>query len=128
MSASVKMRQLESKISDLQTQYQRLLPQRQQDIATLITYLDLASMEDASLVGGLMFVKNKVTTQDPIVEGWQSAGEKFLRRKQKNTLRVFSEKTAPSKAAATFNSTPKLPESHPQSRKEQDAKTTELSS
>ncbi|MBL8676331.1 MAG: hypothetical protein JNJ47_02740 [Alphaproteobacteria bacterium] len=85
MSASVKMRQLQSKISDLQTQYQYLLPQRQEDIATLITSLDLASMEDAFLVGGLLFVKDKVTTQDPIAEDWQSAGEKFLRQaKSKN--------------------------------------------
>ena len=87
MSASVKMRQLQSKISGLQVQYQHLLTQRQQDIATLITSLDLASMEDASLVGGLLFVKDKVTTQDPIAEGWLSAGEKFLRQtKSKNTI------------------------------------------
>ena len=89
MSASLKpvrgrsaksMRQIASKISDLQVQYQHLLTQRQQDIAALITSLDLASMEDASLVGGLMFVKNKVTTQDPIVEGWRNTGERFLRQ------------------------------------------------
>ena len=108
MSASVKMRQLESKISDLQTQYQRLLPQRQQDIATLITFLDLASMEDAALVGGLMFVKSKVTTQDPIVEGWRNAGERFLRQTKSKNLSSFTVNSAPQKAN---RSSQKQPES-----------------
>lgn len=104
MSTSVKMRQLQSKISDLQVQYQHLLPQRQQDIATLLTFLDLASMEDASLVGGLLFVKDKVITQDPIVEGWRSAGEKFLRQTK-------SKNKAPSKRPTKPHST------HPSSSK-----------
>ena len=101
MSTSVKMRQLQSKISGLQTQYQHFLIQRQQDIATLITSLDLASMEDASLVGGLMFVKSKVATQDPIVEGWQNAGEKFLRQAK-------SKNNTPSKKPTKPHSTPQL--------------------
>ena len=107
MSASLKpvrgrsaksMRQIASKISDLQSRYQRLLTQRQEDIAILITSLDLASMEDASLVGGLMFVKSKVTTQDPIVEGWRNAGERFLRQTK-------SKNTAPSKKPTGPHST-----------------------
>ena len=95
MSTSVKIRQLESKISDLQAQYQHLLPQRQQDISALITSLDLASMEDSSLVGGLMFVKNKVTTQDPIVEGWRNAGERFLRQTKSKSNSPSKKPTGP---------------------------------
>ena len=107
MSASVKpvrgrsaksMRQIASKISDLQVQYQHLLTQRQQDIATLIASLDLASMEDTLLVGGLIFVKNKITAQDPIVEGWRNAGERFLRQTK-------SKNTAPSKKPTGPHST-----------------------
>ena len=132
MSVSLKLRQLESKISTLQSHHQALLKDRREEIAALITSLELAHVEDNILLGALLFLKDKVTTQDPtgiaLVEAWQDAGDRFLRRKQKHSSRVPSEKIAPSKAAATSNSTSKLPESHPQSRKEQDAKTTELSS
>ena len=75
------MRQLESKIADLQNQYQHHLKQRQQDIAFLITSLDLSSLEDNILIGGLLYLKDKITTQDPMVEGWQHAGDRFLRRR-----------------------------------------------
>lgn len=89
MSASLKpvlgrqirgMRQLESKISDLQTQYEFLLKERQQHITTFIATLELASLEDPLLIGGLLFIKEKVTEKDPILEAWRDAGEKFLRR------------------------------------------------
>ena len=64
------MRHLESKISDLQNQYQSLLKERQKDITTFIATLDLASLEDPLLVGGLIFIKEKVTGKDPILEVW----------------------------------------------------------
>ena len=126
MSVSLKLRQLETKISTLQTQHQTLLKDRQQEIAGLITSLELAHVEDNLLIGALLFLKDKISTQDPILEAWQDAGERFLRRKQKKSPRIFSENTAPSKAATTSNPKPKLSESHTQQRKEQDAKTTEL--
>ncbi|MBX9621541.1 MAG: hypothetical protein K2X28_05900 [Alphaproteobacteria bacterium] len=130
MSVSLKLRQLESKISTLQTQHQTLLKDRQQEIAGLITSLELAHVEDNLLIGVLLFLKDKITTQDPtgltMVEAWRDAGDRFLRRKQKKSPRIFSENTAPSKAATTSNPKPKLSESHTQQRKEQDAKTTEL--
>ena len=81
------MRQLESKILDLQSQYQHLLTQRQQDITALIATLDLASLEDALLVGGLLFVKDKVTTQAPIVEDWRNTGDRFLRKQEPKNQR-----------------------------------------
>ena len=126
MSVSIKLRQLESKISNLQIHHQNLLKDRRQEIAALITSLELAPVEDNILFGGLLFLKDKITTQDPMVEVWQDVGDRFLRRKQKNTPRIPSGKTAPSNAAAMSISTPKSSESHPQSRKEQNAKTTEL--
>jgi len=126
MSVSLKLRQLESKISTLQTQHQNLLKDRQQEIAGLITSLELAHVEDSILFGALLFLKDKISTQDPILETWGDAGDRFLRRKQKNSPRIPSGKAAPSKSAATSVPTHKLSESHPQQRKEQDAKTTEL--
>ncbi len=60
MSASKQLRQLESRISDLQNQHQRLLKERQQEIAILLTAVDLAHLDDKILVGGLLFLKEKL--------------------------------------------------------------------
>lgn len=76
------MLQIKTKITALQHQYDHLLQQRQQDIAQLITALDLASLEDQILVGALLFIKDKIAIQDPMVEDWQQAGMRFLRRPQ----------------------------------------------
>ncbi len=80
MSVSLKLRQLESKISTLKTQHQNLLKDRQQEIAGLITSIELAHIEDNLLLGALLFLKNKITTQDPMVEAWRDTGDRFLRR------------------------------------------------
>ena len=80
MNASLKISQIESKISELQSQKQHLLEERQKEIAVLIATLGLTSLEDKVLIGGLQFLKHKITTQDPIVEVWHAAGERFLRR------------------------------------------------
>jgi len=80
MSASTKLRQLESKLSSLQNQHQILLKERQQEIAVLLSTIDLAHLDDKVLVGGLLFLKDKITNQDPIVEAWRDAGETFLQR------------------------------------------------
>ena len=118
MSASIKpvrgrqirgMRQLESKISDLQAQYQSLLKERQQDITTFIAALDLASLEDPLLIGGLLFIKEKATEKDPILEAWQVAGEKFLRRTK-------PKKHASLNQTAAAQTTSQPPQKYPQSR------------
>ncbi|OJW53856.1 MAG: hypothetical protein BGO67_07115 [Alphaproteobacteria bacterium 41-28] len=80
---------LESKMLNLQTRYQHLLKQRQEDIAFLITNLDLASLEDTTLVGGLLFLKGKIGDQDPMVEGWRNTGERFLRRTKSQKVKSF---------------------------------------
>ncbi len=51
MSAYAKIRIIESKISALQARYQQLLEHRQRDIAALIARLDLAHIDDPTLVG-----------------------------------------------------------------------------
>jgi hypothetical protein len=80
MSVSLKLRQLESKISTLQIQHQNLLKDRQREIASLVTSLELAHVEDNLLIGSLLFLKNKISTQDPILETWRNTGDRFLRR------------------------------------------------
>lgn len=103
------MRQLESKILDLQNQYQHLLNQRQQDITAIIATLDLASLEDPLIIGGLLFLKEKVATKDSIVEAWRDAGEKFLRRTR-------AKKNTSSNQTAAPQTTHQSPQKQPQSR------------
>ena len=111
MNASIKLRQLEFKLSTLQIHQQNLLKERQQEIA---------SFDDSILLGGLLFLKDKIIMQNPMVEVWQQTGMRFLRRKQKQN--------STSKRVTTSYQTPQLVTKQPQSRKAQDAKTTELTS
>ncbi|MGC8483868.1 MAG: hypothetical protein ACP5OE_09535, partial [Thermodesulfobium sp.] len=60
------MHQIKSKMLALQEEYQKLLTQRQRDIASLIATLDLAHIDDQLLIGGLMFLKEKITIKDAI--------------------------------------------------------------
>ena len=120
------MRQLESKIADLQTLYQRLLKERQQEIAILLSAIDLAHLDDKTLAGGLLFIKEKVRAQDSIVEAWRDAGEKFLRRSKPKSHQggeqagegpqIPSEKHAPSKQNAVSQTTPQSSQKAPQPR------------
>lgn len=110
MKASLKISQIESKISDLQSQKQRLLEDRQKEITTLIAFLDLASLEDKILIGGLQFLKHTITTKDSLVEDWHYAGEQFLRH-TKRARRILS-----SKKDSSPPSTPQPPQKSPQSR------------
>lgn len=88
------MHQIKAKISDLQLQYDALLKQRQQDIAHLITILDLAPLEDQILIGGFIYIRDKTIAQDAIMEVWRNAGERFLRRPKSQKSRP-SQQTEP---------------------------------
>lgn len=119
MSVSIKLRQLESKLSILKVQHQHLLSERQKEVVALLGSIELTSMEDDILLGAFLFLKDKVTTQDPIVEDWQEAGRRFFRRtRQKHS--------ASSKKVTTACSATKCITEKPQSRKVQNAKTTDL--
>lgn len=91
MKASLKISQIESKISDLQSQRKRLLVDRQNEIASLIAALDFTSLEDKVLIGGLRFLKHKISTKDPLVEDWHIVGERFLQH-TKRCKRIHSSK------------------------------------
>ena len=92
MKASLKISQIESKISDLQSKKQYLLKERQKEIVALIATLDLSSLEDKVLIGGLQFLKQRITVQDPIVEVWHNTGERFLRHTKRSKRLNFSKK------------------------------------
>lgn len=93
------MHHIKAKISDLQLQYDSLLKQRQQDIAHLITTLDLASLEDQVLVGGLLYIRDKTIAQDTAMEVWRDAGERFLRRPKSQKSRPSQQTEAPAPKA-----------------------------
>jgi len=109
MTASLKLRQLETKISNLQAKKQELFQQRLLDIAGLISQIDLAHIDDKLLAGGFQFMREKITACDPIQEGWQQAGEKFLRKHK-------TKRNSSPKKTIQGNPTPKPPQSSPKSR------------
>lgn len=104
MSASMKltrgrpsknMQRLASKISDLQSLYQQQAQRRQEQITALISRVDLTSVDDPILIGAFLFIQNKLTTKDPIVEDWNAAGARFLRQPKSTSLSFFAENAAP---------------------------------
>ena len=109
MTASLKLQHLESKISKLEFQKQGLLKQRLDHIAELISKLDLSHLDDKILAGGLLFLREKITMSDPIMEDWRQAGERFL-RKHRPKRKSHSKKTLQT------NATPQPAQISPQSR------------
>ena len=99
MNASLKIQKFEAKISELQSQYQTLLQERQKEIVGLISKLNLTHVDNKTLMGGFLFLQNKITTQDSIVEDWFDAGSRFLRqtRRVKRTISSVSKNKPTSK-------------------------------
>lgn len=104
MSASMKrtcrrsaknMRQLASKISDLQSKYQQQAQRRQEDIVRLLSWVDLTPLDDSVLMGAFLFIQNKITNKDPILEDWNNIGARFLRQSKSTTLASFTPNAAP---------------------------------
>ena len=103
MSASMKlargrpsknMQRLASKISDLQSLYQQQAQRRQEQIAALVSRVDLTSVDDPILMGAFLFIQNKLTTKDPIVEDWNNAGIRFLRQPKSQNFTSFTSNAA----------------------------------
>lgn len=97
MTASLKLRKLESKISALRAQQDQLLQQQVNDIAKIILRLELCHGEISTLVGCLLMFRDKVNNNAPELGGWRHAGEKFLR---------VGKTKAPRKAQAHFYAAP----------------------
>lgn len=104
MSASMKlargrpaknMQLLASKISELQTLYQQQAQHRQEDIVHLLSWVDLTPVDDPILMGAFIFIQNKITTKDPIVEDWNAAGARFLRQSKSQSFTPFTGNAAP---------------------------------
>lgn len=79
MTASFKLRKLESKISALRWQQDQLLQQQANHIAKIILRLELAHGEISTISGCLLMLRDKMRANAPELEGWRLAGEKFLR-------------------------------------------------
>ena len=117
MNASIKrtrgrpaknMQQIASKISGLQALYQQQAQRRQEQIATLLSRVDLTSVDDSILMGAFLFIHNKITTKDPIVEDWQNTGARFLRQPKSQSFIPFTGNALPQ---ATHRTPQKQPES-----------------
>jgi len=82
MIASLKIRALEDKILELQTKQTDLIKKRNLDIARDLSKLNLAHIDHMKLMGALLFIQDKISTNDSIAEDWFIAGGKFLRRQK----------------------------------------------
>lgn len=102
------MQRLASAISKLQSKYEQQAQRRQEDIAHLLSWVDLTQLDDAVLMGAFLFIQNKVTTQDPILEDWNDAGARFLRQPKPPSLPCFSSNAA---SQTTHHTSQKHPES-----------------
>lgn len=97
MTASLKLRKLESKISVLRAQQDQLLQQQANHIAKIILRLELGHGEISTLTGCLLMFRDKMNNNAPELEGWRQAGEKFLR---------VGKAKAPTKAQAHLHDPP----------------------
>ena len=102
------MQLLASKISDLQNRYQQQAQRRQEDIVHLLSWVDLTQLDDSILMGAFLFIQNKITTKDLIVEDWNAAGMRFLRQSKSQNFSLFRGNTA---SQTTHRSPQKKPES-----------------
>ena len=102
------MQRIASEISKLQSKYEQQARHRQEDIAHLLSWVDLTQLDDAVLMGAFLFIQNKVTTKDSILEDWNDAGARFLRQPKTPSLSSFSTNAAPQ---TTHQTSQKHPES-----------------
>lgn len=75
-NASTKLHHLETKIADL-------IEKRHGEIATLIAKTDLPTLDNKTLMGGLLNLKEQLAANSTQQEAWREAGEKFLRKSGK---------------------------------------------
>ena len=74
----LKIQRLESKIADLNIQYQQLLEQRHQEIAGLVSRVGLQNIDNKTLVGGFLHLAHHLRTTPSQKEAWHQAGQTFL--------------------------------------------------
>ncbi|MBY0264217.1 MAG: hypothetical protein K2P90_02120 [Holosporales bacterium] len=89
MDGIVKIKHLEQKISALQEKHQKLIQQRQEHLVQLLFRLDLLTIDEAVLVGALLFAWEKMAqkkdSKDPMILNWREAGVRCLRKFRKKT-------------------------------------------
>ncbi len=116
MSASMKltrgrpsknMQRLAFKISDLQNRYQQQAQHRQEDIVHLLSWVDLTQLDDSILMGAFLFIQNKITTKDLIVEDWNAAGMRFLRQSKSTSFSPFTLDAVPQTTDRSSQKQPK---------------------
>jgi hypothetical protein len=97
MPASLKIRQLESKIIELKSLQDELVKKRNLVIAQQLSNLNLAHQNHKKLMGALLFINDKLSANDLITEDWFKAGDNFLRRKKTKSRSVakISSQTQP---------------------------------
>lgn len=93
-SASHKLRSLQEQITRLRARQDHLFQKRAKEIMRLMERLGIASLDDMTLAGALLFIAEKINASDPLVHTWAEGGRRFLRSK-KHQKRAPSQKITP---------------------------------
>lgn len=78
-----KIEELKEKIQKDLEKIKELESIRNNEIAKLITRINLNNIEDEILVGSLLYIKDQFSTNYKLKEEWLEAGRKFLKRKSR---------------------------------------------
>ena len=89
-----KLSNIEDKIQKLQDERERIKLKRSADITKIIHRINIDHIDDSILVGALLYLKDKIETDQKLEEEWLAAGRKFLRRKQPAKTKNNSQKAA----------------------------------
>lgn len=80
------LQKIERQKEILEETRQKFLKERLPEITSLLQKLDVASVDDSVLTGVLLFMKEKISQKDPLLDEWRKNGEKYFRKKRKKTL------------------------------------------
>lgn len=89
-----KLSQIDTRIQKLMAEKNELVKNRSQEIAELITTINLTLIDEHVLVGALLSLKEDVINNTSNIEIWRQMGAKFFRNKSRTTNKLSNKVAA----------------------------------
>ena len=86
MKALKQVEKERQKLQGLQSQYEKSLEKRNQELLQIMNQMDLGTVNGYTLMGALLDIKQKAQNKDPICEIWNKAGKTYARHKKRRSL------------------------------------------
>ena len=83
MKALKQVEKERQKLQELQSQYEKSLEKRNQELLQIMNQMDLGTVNGYTLMGALLDIKQKAQNQDPLCETWNKVGKAYARRHKK---------------------------------------------